>query len=107
MHAETIEELQVYQKAMAAAAEISAIIQRPSFNRDYKLREQIGASSERCASSISEGFEQSTDKFFAQYCYRSKGSAREMRTQLIIAVQRKHIAILDMDGLRRLRNAAA
>jgi len=91
MHAETLEELQVYQKAMAAAAEISAIIQRPSFNRDLRLREQIGSSSERCASSISEGFEQSTDKFFAQYCYRSKGSAREIRTQLIIAVQRRHI----------------
>jgi len=91
MHAETLEELQVYQKAMAAAAEISAIIQRPSFNRDLRLREQIGSSSERCASSISEGFEQSTDKFFAQYCYRSKGSAREIRTQLIIAVQHRHI----------------
>ena len=91
MNAKTLEELQVYQKAMAAAAEMSAIIQRPSFNRDLKLREQLGSSSERCASSISEGFEQSTDRFFAQYCYRSKGSAREIRTQLVIARQRFHI----------------
>jgi four helix bundle protein len=44
------------------------------------------------ASLISEGFEQSTDRHFAQYCYRSKGSSRETRTQLVVAVQRRHIS---------------
>ena len=64
--AKSLEELQVYQKAMAASAEVSAIIQRPSFNRDPRLRDQLGASSERVASLIAEGFEQSTDRHFAQ-----------------------------------------
>jgi four helix bundle protein len=90
--AKNVENLQVYQKAMAAAAEISAIIQRPSFSRDLRLREQLGSSSERVASLISEGSEQSTDRHYAEYCYRSKGSAREMRTQLLVAVQRGHIS---------------
>ncbi len=89
--AKNVDELQVYQKALAAAAEISAIIQRPSFNRDMRLRDQLGSSSERVASLIAEGSEQSTDRHFAEYCYRSKGSAREMRTQLIVAAQRTHI----------------
>ena len=48
-------------------------------------------SSERVASLISEGSEQSTDRHFAEYCYRAKGSARETRTQLIVAVQREHL----------------
>ena len=89
--ATSVEELQVYQKASTAAAEISAIIQRPSFNRDPRLRDQLGSSSERVASLIAEGFEQSTDRHFAQYCYRSRGSCRETRTQLVIACQRHHI----------------
>jgi len=89
--AKSLEELQVYQKALAAAAEISAIIQRQSFNRDPRLRDQLGSSSERVASLIAEGFEQSTDRHFAQYCYRSRGSCRETRTQLIIACQRRHV----------------
>jgi four helix bundle protein len=89
--AKSVEELQVYQKAMAAAAEVSAIIQRPSFNRDLRLREQLGSSSERVASLIAEGFEQSTDRHFAQYCYRSRGSSREARTQLVVAQQRAHV----------------
>jgi len=89
--AKSVEELLVYQKALEASAEVSAIIQRHSFKRDPRLRDQLGSSSERVASLISEGFEQSTDRHFAQYSYRSKGSARETRTQLVVAVQRNHI----------------
>jgi four helix bundle protein len=89
--AKSVEELQVYQKALAASAEVSAIIQRRSFNRDPRLRDQLGSSSERVASLIAEGFEQSTDKHFAQYCYRSRGSCRETRTQLIVGVHRRHL----------------
>ncbi len=89
--ARCVEELQVYQKALQAAAAVSAIIVRPSFRHDPRLRDQLGAASERVASSVSEGFEQSTDRHFAQYCYRARGSSREVRTQLIVVVQRCHI----------------
>ena len=92
MNATCVEELLVYQKAMEACAEVSKIIERTSFNRNPRLRDQMGSSSERVASSISEGFEMSTDRHFAQYCYRAKGSSREIRTQLAVAVQRKHIS---------------
>src|SRR3954467_8362709 len=86
-----VENLKVYQKALTVAGEVSAIIRRASFANDRRLRAQLGASSERVASLISEGSEQSTDRHFAEYCYRSKGSAREMRTQLLVAVQRAHM----------------
>jgi four helix bundle protein len=95
MNAKTLEELQVFQKAVDASAEISAIIERPSFERYLRLREQIGCASERVVSAISEGFEQSTDRHFAQYLYRAKGSSREIRSQLIVAQQRRLIAESD------------
>jgi four helix bundle protein len=89
--AKSVEELLVYQKALAAAAEISAIIQRPSFQRDPRLRDQLGASSESVPALVAEGFEQSTDRHFAQYCYRSRGSSRETRTHLVAACVRHHV----------------
>jgi len=89
--AKSVEELLVYQKAMEAAADVSAILDRDSLRRDPRLRDQMGSSSERVASLIAEGFEQSTDRHFAQYCYRSRGSSRELRTQLVIARDRRHI----------------
>jgi four helix bundle protein len=88
MNAKSVEELVVYQKAIEASSDISTILERDAFTRHVRLREQMGASSERVVSSISEGFEMSTDKHFAQYCYRAKGSSREIRTQLVVAQQR-------------------
>jgi four helix bundle protein len=90
--AKSVEELQVYQKAVAASAEISSIIQRKSFNRDPRLRDQLGSASERIVSSISEGFEMSTDRHFAQFLYRARGSSREAQSQLLIAEQRSHVS---------------
>jgi len=89
--AKCVEELQVFQKSLRVSAEISAMLRRASFDRDVRLRDQLGSSSERVASLISEGFEQSTDRHFAQYCYRARGSSREARTQLVVARDRLHI----------------
>ena len=50
---------------------------------------------------ISEGFEQSTDRHFAQYLYRSRGAGRETRTQLVVALDRRHI-----DETERIRITA-
>src|SRR5690606_20892011 len=90
--AKTLEELQVYQRALEASAEVSAILKRASFQRDVRLRENLGASASSVPALIAEGFEQSTDRFFAQYLYRARGSARETRTHLITAQDRHHIS---------------
>jgi four helix bundle protein len=94
-----LDKLNVYHKAVAAAGAVSAIMRRRSFKWDRRLREQLGSASESVASLISEGSEQSTDRHFSEYCYRSKGSAREIRTQLIIAVQRGHITEAERTAL--------
>jgi four helix bundle protein len=89
--AKNVDELLVFQKALTACAAISAILDRESFRRDPRLRDQLASSSASVASLIAEGFEQSTDRHFAQYLYRSRGSGRETRAQLVVAVQRHHI----------------
>jgi four helix bundle protein len=86
-----VEDLIVFQRAMQLATEISAIIERPSFRHDLRLRDQLAASSERIPSVISEGSEQSTDRHYAAYLYRARGTAREIRTQLRVARDRRHI----------------
>jgi four helix bundle protein len=91
MHAKCVEELLVYQKALAASHAASAILTRPCFDKDRRLRDQISSSSERTVSVIPEGFSQSTDRHFASYLYRSRGSSSEIRTQFKVAVKRGYI----------------
>jgi four helix bundle protein len=97
--AKCVEDLLVYQKALEAADEVSAILRRQPFARDIRLRSQLGASSERVASLMSEGFAQKTDRHFAHYLYTSRGSSNETRTQLRIALSRGYITPVDMDRL--------
>jgi four helix bundle protein len=89
---QSVEELQVYKKALEAVRATSAILVRVSFERDPRLRSQLAAASERVASDIGEGFGQKTDRHFALYLHGSKVSSIEVRTQLAIALDRKHIS---------------
>jgi four helix bundle protein len=91
MCAKCVEELQVYQKALDAADAVSAILKRPCFQRDHKLRDQLADSTDAVAALIADGFPQSTDRFFAQFLYRSKGESSESRTHLRVARGRDHI----------------
>jgi hypothetical protein len=47
MRAKSLEELQVYQHSIDAAAAISAIVNRPALRRDAELRDQLDRSSSR------------------------------------------------------------
>ena len=101
MSAKRVEELLVYQKALDASDEISAILKRPSIAQDLRLRSQLGASSERVASLISEGFPQDTDRHFASYLYKSRGSSHEIRTQLRVAWKREYINEQELHAFAR------
>jgi len=65
--------------------------ERNVFAKDSRLRQQLGASSERVASLIAEGFALKTDRHFASYLYQSRGSSKETRTQLRVAFGRKYL----------------
>jgi four helix bundle protein len=91
MRAKCVEELQVYQKALTAADAVSAILKRPGFQRDGKLRDQLADSSDAVPSLIADGFPQSTDRYFAQFLYRAKGESSETRTHLRVAWGRDYI----------------
>ena len=98
MHASCFEELLVYQKSLALADDVSVILKRASFNRDFKLREQLSTSSGSVPASISEGFGQKTDRHFASYLYRARGSSKETRTHLHVACTRAHITEGERNG---------
>jgi four helix bundle protein len=77
--------LLVCRKSIDAANAVSAILARPAFGRDFKLREQLGGSSSRVAALIAEGFEQKSDRHFAHDLYLARGSAKETKAHLVVA----------------------
>ena len=82
MSPSTVEELQVYQRAAAAADAVFALTEGPAFNRDPELRQQMRSSSGRITSHLQEGSGQLTDRHYAHYVGIARGSSKEMKAHL-------------------------
>lgn len=82
MIAKNLDDVLVYQKAVRAADEVSALFKRPGFSKDYNLKDQLARSSSRVAPLIAEGFGQTTDRHLAVYLGRARGSSLETQTHL-------------------------
>ena len=92
MKAKTLEELLVYQKALQGIEAVSALLEKPTLRRDFKLHDQLSDSSGAIPGHIGEGYGQLTDRHFAHYLGIARGSALETRGHLAAALEKKYIS---------------
>jgi len=98
------EDLAVWQRAMSLAAEIYAASKDGEFGRDFGLRDQIRRAAVSIASNVAEGKERETVPELIRHLYIAKGSAGELKTQLMIA---ERIGYLHAEHARSLVNDVA
>ncbi len=92
MKAKNLDDVVVYNEALAAEDVVSAILERPIFSKDLNTKGQLDRSSSRVAPLIAEGFGQLTDRHLATYLARARGSASETRVHLRKAHRKKFIS---------------
>ncbi|MFB6344703.1 MAG: four helix bundle protein [bacterium] len=85
MKLEKFEDLDVWQKSMDLSKRIYELTTEGEFSSDFELRNQIRKSSISIPSNIAEGFEREGDQEFLRFLSIAKGSAGEVRTQLLLA----------------------
>lgn len=95
------EDTEVWQAARALAQDVFGLINRDPFSKDYKLRDQINASSGSVMDNIAEGFERDGNKEFRQFLSIAKGSAGEVRSQLYRALDRGYISNSEFTNLEK------
>ncbi len=77
----SFEEFPIWQKARTLSKFVFEITSEEPFNKDFRFRDQIRASSGSVMDNISEGFERTGNKEFIQFLYIAKGSCGETRSQ--------------------------
>lgn len=94
------EELLCWQKARLLTREVYKIFKNlniQSLNdqkfKDYGLQDQMQRASVSIMSNIAEGFERGTRQEFLNYLFIAKGSCGEVRAQLYVALDAKHLNI--------------
>ncbi|WPR70939.1 four helix bundle protein [Flavobacterium sp. NG2] len=86
------EDLDIWQEARRLSKEIILIAKTTDLNRDFKLKEQIKASSGSVMDNIAEGFERNGNLEFRQFLSVAKGSAGESRSQLYRVFDNEYIS---------------
>lgn len=81
---EKFEDLDVWQNAIELSNTIYSILKDC---KDYSFKDQICRASVSVPSNIAEGFERQSNKEYIHFLYIAKGSAGEVRTQLLIALK--------------------
>jgi four helix bundle protein len=87
------EDLQVWRRSRVLAVRVCK-----SFKdcRDFGFRDQITRSSVSVPSNIAEGAERNSKKEFIQFLGYARGSAGELRTQLLIAGDLGYLPMADI-----------
>ena len=105
--AQRVEDLKVWQRAREFCVAVNAIIGRPGFQRDRRLREQLEDAADSVIANIAEGFTQPTDKAFARYLFISKASTAEARTRLLLACDKGYITSQEFDSCNEIADEVA
>jgi four helix bundle protein len=95
--AHKIEELPIYSKVVEFWAAV-ALLERPRLRNDGDLYDQISRANESIPSNMVEGFEQGTDRAFANYLTYSKASLAEVLKRLKRARFKKHITADELEA---------
>jgi four helix bundle protein len=83
--AQRFEDLQVWRVGMEVAEEIYALCRDDPVRRDRSLCDQMQRAAVSIPSNIAEGFENASREQFINYLFIARGSAGELRTQLLLA----------------------
>jgi four helix bundle protein len=94
------EETKIWQESRTLVKDIYLAIQSDTaFSQDYALGNQIKRAAISIPSNIAEGFERSTNKELIHFLFIAKGSAGEVRTQLLLASDLNYLNKNELDTL--------
>lgn len=96
------EEIEAWQKARILCQEIFKISVETDLAKDYKLRDQVNASSGSVMDNIAEGFDRGGKLELINFLTISKGSAAEVKSQLYRLWDRQYITKEKFDELYSL-----
>jgi four helix bundle protein len=93
------EDLEVWQKAVVFASEIYKISDEGKLKKDFDAKSQLRRAAFSISNNIAEGFEYNSTSEFLRFLKYAKGSAGEVRNQLVILFRIGYLEKVDYQKL--------
>jgi len=97
MKIERFEDIKAWQEARRLANLIYEFTKRPSFSKDFGLRDQIQRAAVSVMANIAEGFERKSRKEFRNFLSVALASCSEVKSHLYVALDQRYIEQGDFD----------
>jgi four helix bundle protein len=101
MKFEKIQDFEVWTKAATFSDAVTAILTRLAFGKNSNLLRQIETAVDSITANMSEGFDQPTDRGFANYLFTAKGSVAEVCARLTRASRRGCLTTNELEAFQR------
>ncbi len=88
---ERFEDLQSWQKARQLDNAVYELTRRPTFAKDFQLRDQILDAAGSVMHNIAEGFDAGTRAEFIRFLKIARRSSSEVQSELYLALDQKYI----------------
>lgn len=99
---ERFEDMKIWQMGRRLVSLVYELTRKKEFAADFGLKDQIRRSAVSIPSNVAEGFERSGNKELIYFLYIAKGSAGELRTQLLIALDLKYVSEKEWSKLNEI-----
>ena len=84
---ERFEDLDLWNEAVDIGVEIYKLTSSPKLERDYSSKDQLRRAAISISNNIAEGFEYNSNRSFIKFLKYSKGSAGELRSNLVVLMR--------------------
>jgi len=98
----SFEEIEAWQVARILNQRVWEILKTGAFGKDFALADQINRAAGSAMDNIAEGFDGGSKAEFARFLSYTQRSCSEVRSQLIRALDRKHIDLATFEELTAL-----
>lgn len=86
------EDVDAWKEARKLVNLVYSFTRKPSFSKDFALRDQMNRASISTMANIAEGFDGGTDQQFVQFLIYSRRSCSEVQSHLYIALDNEYIS---------------